>query len=58
MQQIWINLQSQYGVVPIASIARVESGMVTYTVGGGVVARANNTSLQSYSDLKERKVCL
>ena len=41
---------------PIASIARIESSMVTHTVGGSVIVRADDTSMQSLSDLKERKV--
>lgn len=49
-------MQSQYNVVPLASIARLEQGMVTYTVGGSVIARADDTSLQSVANLSGRKV--
>jgi len=43
-------------VVPLASIARLESGVITYTVGGNIYVRANDTSLQSAADLSGRKV--
>ena len=49
-------LQSQYGVVPLASIARLEIGVTTYTVGGNIYVRADDTSLQSAADLSGRKV--
>jgi len=42
-------------VVPLASIARLESGVITYTVGGNIYVRANDTSLQSAADLSGRK---
>ncbi len=51
-----MHMQSQYGVVPLASIARIESGMITYTVGGTVIARADDSDLQSVSDLSGHKV--
>jgi len=43
-------------VVPVASLVRSEDGMVTYTVGGSIIARADDTSLHSLSDLAGRKV--
>ncbi|DBA87008.1 TPA: hypothetical protein ACH3X2_000387 [Trebouxia sp. C0005] len=49
-------LSSQYGVVPLASIARLESGIPTYTVGGNIYVRADDTSIQSAADLSGRKV--
>ena len=48
-------LQSQYGVVPLASIARLEIGVTTYTVGGNIYVRADDTSLQSAADLSGPK---
>ncbi|KAL0037387.1 hypothetical protein WJX79_005383 [Trebouxia sp. C0005] len=48
-------LSSQYGVVPLASIARLESGIPTYTVGGNIYVRADDTSIQSAADLSGRK---
>ena len=43
-------------MVPLASIARLESGVTTYTIGGSIYVRADDTSLQSAADLSGRKV--
>ena len=45
-----------FGASPLASIVRLEDGEVTYTVGGSIFARANDTSLQSLADLAGRRV--
>ena len=41
-------------MVPLASIARLEGGEVTYTIGGNIYA--DDTRLQSAADLSGRKV--
>ena len=44
--------------MPLASIARIESGVETYAVGASVIARADDSSLQSLSDVAGHKVSL
>ncbi|KAL3157894.1 hypothetical protein ABBQ32_012304 [Trebouxia sp. C0010 RCD-2024] len=49
-------MQSQFGTSPLASIARVEDGTDTFAVGASVIARADDSRLQSLSDTAGRKV--
>lgn len=51
-------MQSQFGTSPLASIARVEDGTDTFAVGASVIARADDSRLQSLSDTAGRKVLL
>ena len=53
-----MSMQSQFGVSPVASLARVEAGMEIYAIGASVIARADDSSLQSLSDIAGRKVLL
>lgn len=49
-------MQSQFGITPVASIARIESGVDIYAVGASVIARANDQTLLSLSDTAGHKV--
>lgn len=49
-------VQSQFGIVPVASIVRIVNGAETYAIGASVIARADDTQLQSLSDTAGRKV--
>lgn len=49
-------VQSQLGVTPVASIARIVSGAETYAIGAAVIARADDMQLQSLSDTAGKKV--
>ena len=51
-----LYVQSQFGIMPVASIARIVSGAETYAIGASVIARADDTQLQSLSDTAGRKV--
>lgn len=51
-----LYVQSQFRVVPVASIARIESGVDTYAVGASVIARADDSRMQLLSDTAGHKV--
>ena len=51
-------MQSQFGVTPVASIARIVSGAETRALGASVIARADDIQLQSLSDTAGKKVLI
>lgn len=51
-------VQSQFGITPVASIARIESGVDVYAVGASVIARADDSTLLSLSDTAGHKVAV
>lgn len=51
-----LYVQSQFGITPVASIARIASGVDVYAVGASVIARADDPTLLSLSDTAGHKV--